>query len=143
MNVAVGRTDQSRSGKRLLVGATGPWPPEWPHAGRFDRSSSFSNRTSLACAVDCLLLGSAVQMTVLEVLGRAGNVEIIHRGTDPCLAVVIVMLRTGPAILMERTYREKLMWIENPTSEQIAQAREGDVWKLWAAENAVDLDGAL
>ena len=56
------------------------------------------------------------------------------------IQAITVDLPEGRRMLaVERTYREGVCIILDPTPEELSVAREGDLWKLWNSERAQDL----
>ena len=45
--------------------------------------------------------------------------------------------------LLERTYREGVVYILDPSEEEIDIVREGDLWKLWNSDRRVLLAGIV
>lgn len=74
----------------------------------------------------------AEAVTLVGLLSEFGAVEIVCHRTDVCLAVAVILLPNDRRLMaVERTYREGINIIVEPTGEEVATAREGDLWELW------------
>lgn len=63
-------------------------------------------------------------------------------GTESLMKVVGVELRDGrQLILLERSYREGLHYLPNPTAEEMEIAASGDPWSLWNSRRSRFLGG--
>lgn len=86
-------------------------------------------------------------LTFVDLLFRLGASEVQHRRTDAdaMLAVVVVGLGEGRRVLgIERTYRDGLRILFDPTDQEVEIARSGDLWQLWNSDRVVSvssLDG--
>ena len=72
------------------------------------------------------------------------SARIIFRRTDldSLLHVVGVELQDGgQLILLERSYREGLHYLPDPTDEEIEIAQSGEPWTLWNSERSRFLTG--
>ena len=82
--------------------------------------------------------------TLLDLLGRFGAIDIaIRRTDDACVACVVAVVGDKPFIFLERTYRDGICYIEDPTPEEMAVASEGDLWQLWNSNRANRLTGVI
>lgn len=82
--------------------------------------------------------------TLLELLDELGGLNVELRRSDAALAVALVAITTDRNILIvERTYREGIRCIVDPTTEEIESAGNGDLWKIWNSERAVLLSGVV
>jgi hypothetical protein len=82
--------------------------------------------------------------TLLEFLDELAAITVEHRREESTMAVAIVATRNGRRILfVERTYRPGVCFILYPAPEELREAREGDLWKLWNSERAVSLGGIV
>ncbi len=78
-------------------------------------------------------------VALLHVLSELGAFDLVLRRTDGVLDVAVVDLPEDRRVLaVERTYREGVCLILDPTPEEIAIAHEGDLWKLWNSDRAKD-----
>lgn len=74
-------------------------------------------------------------MTLIELLAELGGTDLLLRRTEADLAVAVIVLREGRQLLaIERTYREGIGIILDPTAEEIETARKGDLWTLWNSD---------
>ncbi|NJL26716.1 MAG: hypothetical protein HC897_02005 [Thermoanaerobaculia bacterium] len=56
------------------------------------------------------------------------------------VAVVVVRLGDGRRVLgIERTYRDGLGILFDPTDDEVEIARSGDLWQLWNSDRVVSL----
>jgi len=70
---------------------------------------------------------------LLEELGRAET--LVHR--EDSLFVVAVLDFAGRLVLtIQRTYRDGIGVLLDPTPEEVEIARSGDLWRLWNSERA-------
>ena len=82
--------------------------------------------------------------TLVELLGELTPIEVELRREDDLVAVAVVMTAEGRRILLvERTYRAGVRFILDPTPEELQQAREGDLWKVWGSERSLLLTGII
>ena len=83
-------------------------------------------------------------MTLLELLSNLGGPDLSFRREDCCVAVALIALPGGRQVLaVERTYREGICAILDPTQEEVEVARNGDLWQLWNSERAVRLHSVV
>ena len=83
-------------------------------------------------------------MTLLQLLTELGGAELRGRWTDACLSVALVGLRGGRQLLLvERSYREGIRMLFDPTEEELRGAREENLWEVWNSKRGEDLDGAV
>lgn len=86
-------------------------------------------------------------LTFVDLLLRLGASEVQLRRTDfdAMLAVVVVGFGDGRRVLgLERTYRDGLHILFDPTDEEVEIARSGSLRQLWNSDRAVllgSLDG--
>ncbi|HEX3554569.1 MAG TPA: hypothetical protein VIA62_15205 [Thermoanaerobaculia bacterium] len=74
-----------------------------------------------------------VPMTLVQLLADLASVEFVLRREDEVLAVAVVATPAGRRVLaLERTYRDGIHVLLDPTEEEIEIARSGDLWKLWS-----------
>jgi len=79
-------------------------------------------------------------MRLLELMADHTDVTLETRREDPCLQGALLTFRSGRRlIIVERTYREGVVAILDPTEEEIATFRRDDLWKIWNSEKGVDL----
>jgi len=84
--------------------------------------------------------GKAADMRLLELMADHTDVTLETRREDPCLQGALLTFRSGRRlIIVERTYREGVVAILDPTEEEIATFRRDDLWKIWNSEKGVDL----
>lgn len=83
-------------------------------------------------------------LTFVGLLGELGGVELLHRRCDATLEVALLALPKGRQLLaLERTYREGICVILDPTPEEIETAKTGSLWDLWNSERATRLHSLL
>lgn len=74
-------------------------------------------------------------LTLVELLAQLGALEVVCHRNDATLAVAVVVLPDGRRLLaIERTYREGIGIIFDPTENELETARDGDLWKLWNSD---------
>lgn len=82
--------------------------------------------------------------TLVQLLGELGGVELEFRRDDFVLAVAALSFKDGHQLLViERTYREGIGVLLDPTPEELEIARSGDLWRLWNSERRRLLYGAV
>ncbi len=82
--------------------------------------------------------------SLIELLGELAGLEIEIRRHATTLATALLRRPDGPRLLLlERTYREGVVYILDPSEEEMEIAREGDLWKLWNSERGVLLAGIV
>jgi hypothetical protein len=83
-------------------------------------------------------------MTLVELLAEVTGAELVLRREDEMLAVAVVATPAGRRVLaMERTYRDGIHVLLDPTEEEIELARSGDLWKLWNLERSTYLSSVI
>jgi hypothetical protein len=77
-------------------------------------------------------------ITLFELLAQLGGAEVaLRREEEMDIAVAVFSLANGRQVLaVERLYRDGIRIIIDPTPEEIATAREGDMWHLWNSDRA-------
>ena len=81
------------------------------------------------------VLSMSDALTLVGLLAELGAVKVIDQRNDETLAVAVVGLPDGRRLLaIERTYREGIGIITDPTEEELRVAREGDLWQLWNSD---------
>jgi len=79
-------------------------------------------------------------ISFLELLADLGGATLTLRRGDVTIAAAVIALPAGRQILaIERTYREGLCVILDPTPEELETARGGNLWDLWNSDRARDL----
>jgi len=82
--------------------------------------------------------------SLVQLLAELGGAELVLRREDPTLAVAILALPGGRQVLVvERTYREGICTILDPTPEEVEIARNGNLWDLWNSDRAARLFSAV
>ena len=80
-------------------------------------------------------------MTIVELLTKFFGANVIAQRTDVTMSAVALRVSDGRRlILVERTYREGLSLLLEPTDEEIEIIRSGDLLELWNSDRAVPLD---
>ncbi len=79
-------------------------------------------------------------MRLLEFLADHAGVKLETRRDDPCLQGALMMFGDGRrVIVVERTYREGIVALIDPTEEEISIFRHGDLWKIWNSDRGEDV----
>ena len=79
-------------------------------------------------------------ISFLELLAELGGATLTLQRGDPTIAAAVIALPAGRQILaIERTYREGLCVILDPTPEELETARTGNLWDLWSSDRARSL----
>lgn len=79
-------------------------------------------------------------MTLVELLAAYTGIHIEARRSDPCLQGALLTFADGRRlIVVERTYREGLVVLIDPTAEEAAILQHGDLWKLWNSDRGEDV----
>lgn len=88
--------------------------------------------------------GPSPNLTLLDLLAGPGGATLERRWSDPTLAAALLGLSDGSRlIVVERTYREGIKVLRDPTDAECAAADAGRLWDLWNADRAVWLAGAI
>lgn len=86
----------------------------------------------------------APSLTLLELLATLGGAELEERWTDEMLAAALLRIANGRRILVvERTYREGIRVLLDPSEAELTAARASRLWDLWNSERAQLLAGAV
>ena len=81
-------------------------------------------------------------ISFVGLLEELGAVRLDVRRSDGVLAVVVMGLPDGRRLLaIERTYREGVKIILEPSEVEVGVAAEGDLWELWNSDRGASLDG--
>src|SRR6185295_2190156 len=79
-------------------------------------------------------------ISFLELLAELGGATLTLQRGDPTIATAVIALPAGRQILaIERTYREGLKVILDPTPEELEMVRNGKLWDLWSSDRAKSL----
>lgn len=79
-------------------------------------------------------------MTLVELLADNAELTLETRRDDPCLQGALLIFESGRRlIVVERTYREGIVALIDPTEEEISFLRHGDLWKIWNSDRGEDL----
>lgn len=79
-------------------------------------------------------------ISFLELLAELGGATLELQLGDPTIAAAVIALPAGRQILaIERTYREGLKVILDPTPEDLETVRNGNLWDIWSSKRAQDL----
>ena len=82
--------------------------------------------------------------SLIELVGEIAGVEIERRQHTATLARALRKIPDGRRLLLlERTYREGVVYILDPSEDGVDVAREGDHWKLWNSDRGVPLAGIV
>lgn len=80
-------------------------------------------------------------MTIVELLTNLFGVTVIAQRTDAMMSAVALRVSEGRRLIMvERTYREGLVVLLEPTDADIEIIQSGDLGALWDSDRAVPLD---
>ena len=83
-------------------------------------------------------------ITLLELLHRLGGADIELRRSNATLSAALIRIAGGGRVfVIERTYREGLRVMMNPTPEDVETIRSGDLWSLWNSGRLRWLAGAV
>lgn len=83
-------------------------------------------------------------LSLVDLLAQLAGAELAFQREDDLLAVAILSLPVGrQMLLIERTYRDGIGVLLNPTPEDLDVARTGDLWQLWNSERRLLLASAL
>jgi hypothetical protein len=82
-------------------------------------------------------------MTLVELLAELGRAETLVRRDDSVLAVTVLDFAGRRVLAVERTYRDGIKVLLDPTPEEVEIARNGDLWSLWNSERARLLASAV
>lgn len=83
-------------------------------------------------------------MTLVELLAELTGAEIELRREGSVLVMAVVKSSAGRRIMaLERTYREGIVVLLDPTEDEMETARSGNLWDLWNSERAQDLSSAV
>ena len=79
--------------------------------------------------------------TLLDLLKDFAAAETIwRRHDDPTLVAAAVRFQGGRTLLLvERTYREGVAFIADPTEAELTIARDGSLWDIWNSERSIHL----
>lgn len=81
-------------------------------------------------------------MTLADLLEELAGAMVEVRRCQPTMAVLVLGFPDGRRLmLLERTYREGLTAIMDPTEEEMETARGGDLWGLWNSDRGISLGG--
>jgi len=80
----------------------------------------------------------------LQLLASYADAWVVERGNDPCLASAIITFPDGRRLMvLERTYREGIRAIPEPTDQEISRIKGSQVWDLWNSGRSEIADGAV
>ncbi len=83
-------------------------------------------------------------MTLIELLARYAGASLVERSEDPCLVTALITFPDSRRlILVERTYREGIRVIHEPTDAEVTVLHGDDLWKLWNSDRSEYLGGAV
>lgn len=83
-------------------------------------------------------------LSLVDLLTQLAGAELAFRREDDLLAVAVLTLPAGrQMLLIERTYRDGIGVLLDPTPEDLEVARTGDLWQLWNSERRSLLASAL
>lgn len=68
------------------------------------------------------------------------HVELL-RSTEAITAALLRRPDGRRLLLLERTYRDGVVYLLDPSDDEIELARHGDLWTLWNSEHGVLLGG--
>jgi antitoxin (DNA-binding transcriptional repressor) of toxin-antitoxin stability system len=98
-----------------------------------------NNQRQGPCATSLPSAGGCA-WSLVEVLVDVGGVELVLGRVDGSIAVAVLAMPTGRRVVVsERTYRDGLHVIIDPTREEIETAGSGDLRSLWNSDRAVSL----
>jgi hypothetical protein len=83
-------------------------------------------------------------LTLVQLLAELGGAQLEFRREDALLSAAVLVLPQGRRLIaMERTYREGIHILLDPTPEELATVRQGDLWTVWNSERGQSLYGAV
>ncbi|HYX24644.1 MAG TPA: hypothetical protein VFC23_10870 [Thermoanaerobaculia bacterium] len=83
-------------------------------------------------------------MTLVELLTELTGAELVLRREEDMLMVAVLATSAGRRVLaMERTYRDGIHVLLDPTEEEVEMARSGDLWQLWNESRAEYLSSVI
>lgn len=83
-------------------------------------------------------------LSVVELLTQLAGAELSFWRESDLIVVAALTLPAGRQMLItERTYRDGVHILLDPTSEEIEIARDGDPWQIWNSERASYLASAV
>jgi len=83
-------------------------------------------------------------MTLIELLAEVAGIEVALRRETPVLSAAVVTAPAGRRVLaLERTYREGIVVLLDPSDEEVEEARNGNLWTLWNAKRAQNLSSVI
>lgn len=79
-------------------------------------------------------------MRLLELLADHETIKLETRRDDPCLhGAFIAFGNERRLIIVERTYREGMVALLDPTEEEVRIFHEGDLWTIWNSDKGRDM----
>ncbi len=83
-------------------------------------------------------------ISFLQLLAELGGATLELQRGDVTIAAAVIALPAGRQVLaLERTYREGLRVILDPTQEELETARSGNLWDIWNSDRAKDLSSIV
>ena len=81
--------------------------------------------------------------TLLDLLTQLAGAELSFKRERGHIAVALLILPTGRQLLLaERTYRDGIHVLLDPTPEEVETARRGDLRQVWGLERSLYLGSA-
>lgn len=76
-------------------------------------------------------------LTLVAFLSELTAIDVTVQRSDATLAVAVVDLHGDRRLLaIERTYREGIRIIMDPTEDEVRTAEDGDLWEIWNSRRA-------
>src|SRR4029079_10027955 len=86
----------------------------------------------------------APYMTLVELFAETVGAKLELQREEDLYALGVLAFPNGRrVIVIERTYRDGIHAILDPTQEELAAARDGDLHQLWSSERGSYLASAL
>lgn len=81
-------------------------------------------------------------MTLSMLLADLAGTAFVHSRGDSVLGAMMLEFPNGRRVLLiERTYRDGLRAITDPTLSDVEILQAGNLWDLWNSDRATLLDG--
>lgn len=81
-------------------------------------------------------------MTIVDLLTTYAGAAVTHRRDQPELAAVAIAFPDGRRlILMERTYRDGVVVIADPSDDELTTLQTADLWAMWNSSRPARVAG--
>jgi len=82
-------------------------------------------------------------MTLVELLEELGRAETLVQREDSLLVVAVLDFAGRLVLTIQRTYRDGIGVLLDPTPQEVEIARTGSLWSLWNSERTQLLMSAV